>query len=101
MQTASAVSGFSELKGLLIRTYKIEKPPMEVRLHFSQTENLLLMHDYDDHKKVIVLSDNTKGKNLSDFLTGNARKLCFDAVRTQSPAAHLNAGFLLYGYFRF
>ncbi len=100
MQTASAVSGFSGLKEILIRTYKIDRPPIEVRLHFSQTENLLLMHDYDDHGKMIVISNNPKRKAFSDFLTGNARLLCVEALETEFPAADLNSRFLLYGYFR-
>ncbi len=101
MKTTSAVSGFSELKELLIRTYKIEKPAIEVRLHFTEEENALLMHDYDDHEKVIVLSGDIKEGGLSRSLTGNARDLCIKALETESPAADLKNGFLLYGHFRF
>jgi hypothetical protein len=101
MNAASAVSGFSELKELLIRTYKIERPPVEVRLHFSQEGNQLLMHDYDDHKKVIILSYNLKTKRLSDAVVGNARLVCLEALNTELPATDLNSRFLLYGYFRF
>jgi hypothetical protein len=101
MNTSSAVSGFSELKELLIRTYKIERPSIEVRLHFSELEGQLLMHDYDDHKKVIVLSNSFIAKSLSAALIGNARELCLESLEAESPAADLNDGFLLYGYFRF
>jgi hypothetical protein len=101
MKTTSAVSGFSELKELLIRTYKIERPAIEVRLYFTEEENALLMHDYDDHKKVIVLSNNIKTKHLSKALLGNARLLCFEALKTELPAVDLNNGFLLCGHFRF
>jgi hypothetical protein len=81
-----------------LRDHKLQ---IEVRLHFSEEQGQLLMHDYDDHKKVVILSDNIKANRLSDSLTGNARRLCLNALRTQSPATHLNIEFLLNGYFRF
>jgi hypothetical protein len=100
MKATSAVSGFSELKELLIRTYKIERPSNEVRLHFSQEGNELLMHDCDDHQKVITLSNKIKDKRLSNLITGNARMICMEALEAEFPAAYLNDRFLLYGYYR-
>jgi len=46
MQQRELISGFSELKDLLIRTYKFEKEREFVRLYFSEYKNELLMHDY-------------------------------------------------------
>lgn len=51
MQQQQLISGFSELKDLLIRTYNIEKDREFVRLYFSECDNQLLMYDYDDHTR--------------------------------------------------
>jgi hypothetical protein len=53
---------------------------------------------------VITLSDDIDDiteKRISDAVTGNARLLCLEGLKTEFPAGDLNNRFLLYGYFRF
>ena len=62
MHQRVVMSGFSDLKDLLIRTYKIDKDQGLVKLYFTEENNRLLMHDYDDHERVIYLCSNLKNK---------------------------------------
>ena len=58
MQQKDLVVGFSDLKDILIQTYKIEKPRDQIRLYFSFVGTELRMHDYEDHEKAVtVISD--------------------------------------------
>lgn len=101
MQQRELVSGFSDLKDLLIRTYNIEKERELVRLYFSESKNELLMHDYDDHKKAIRLCLNLKRKLIMERLTVNAQRLVQESLKHTSPAEFLINEFQLNGFFRF
>ena len=100
MQQRELVSGFSELKDLLIRTYQIERGRELVKLYFSEEDNKLLMHDYDNHKKVIRLCLNLERKNIWNGLTGNAHRLVNESLKHASPSEFLIQEFQLNGFFR-
>ena len=97
MQQKDLVVGFSDLKDILIQTYKIEKPREQIRLYFSFVEEELTMHDYEDHAKAIVLlqagevrlQTGSFGWRLVNFVKGSRK-----------PDALLNDLFQLYGFFR-
>jgi hypothetical protein len=101
MQQLESVTGFSELKDMLIRTYEIERSRELIKLYFSEQDQMLLMHDYDDHNKAIHLCFSIKEKLLRKHLTHNARKLIEDSLEEPSPSNYLNTQFQLYGFFRF
>ena len=101
MQQRELVSGFSELKDLLIRTYKIERNREFVKLYFSEKGNELLMHDYNDHKKSFALSVNIAKKQIPAGLTANAHRLVKESLSRASPAGFLIEEFQLNGFFRF
>ncbi len=101
MQQRELVSGFSELKDLLIRTYKIERNREFVKLYFSEKDNELLMHDYDDHKNSVALSRNMNDEDISHGLTANAHRLVRESLNHASPAGFLIEEFQLNGFFRF
>lgn len=97
MQQKDIVSGFSDLKDILIRTYKIERPRNQIRLHFTFSNEELWMHDYDDHwKKVVVAKD---GRNR---VPENSRgwKLIRTAIKYKNPHTLLNELFQSHGFFR-
>ena len=100
MQQRDVVSGFTELKDLLIRTYQINRSRDLVKLYFSQGENELLMHDYDDHNKVISLCANLSLRERSIPLTQNAHRVIGESLKHKFPAEFLNSEFLLNGFFR-
>lgn len=99
MQTMAIVSGFSELKDLLIRTYNIERSRAEVRLYFTEDQDQLLMHDYHDHKKLIVLATSISRKELRKSLKGFAAQLCELALSEVEPSKFLNRRFTSDGFF--
>lgn len=101
MQSKELVSGFSELKDLLIRTYKIDKPRELVRLYFSIERDMLIMHEYDDHKKIIILSVSSSSRKPSENLAPTAARLVANALKNPKPAQFLIDHFQLYGFFRF
>lgn len=101
MQQRELVSGFSELKFILINTYKIDQSPELVKLYFTEIEGSLLMHDYNDHNKVIHLSFNFKKKEVSRGVTGKALKVVKESFNHKVPSNYLNLNFQLYGFFRF
>ena len=75
MQQREIVSGYSELKDLLIRTYQIERRREFIKLYFTEKNNRLLMHDYNDHKKFIELVEEIDTKIVSTKLTNSARRI--------------------------
>ncbi len=99
MQQHEQVSGFSDLKDILIRTFQIGRDRAHVKLYFSTLDNALLMHDYDDHKKVIVLSRDIKTKVIKQGITGATRELIIEALMHHKPQNFLNDGFKLNGFF--
>ena len=101
VQQREMVSGFSELKDLLVRTYKIDRSRDLVKLYFSETGNELLMHDYDNHKNVVRLSSNMLRRAVWEGLTGNAQIVVSESLNQASPAVFLNDEFKLYGFFKF
>lgn len=101
MQQRELVSGFSDLKNILIRTYKIDRDRELVKLYFTERDSELLMHDYDDHKKVICLCTNLKNKFIRNDLVSKARLLVEESLMQANPAQFLNLEFQLNGFFRF
>ena len=100
MESLQIVSGFSELKDLLIRTYQVTKNKEFIRLYFTELDNELLMHDYADHKKVIVLSRNIDAQNISVEIPVRARRLIRESFMRKGASDFLNRGFQLHGFFR-
>ncbi len=100
MQQLNSVTGFSELKDLLIRTYKIEKDRELIKLYFAEYKNELFMHDYSNHKNLICLCRNTKTKTPSKKLPPKAYEIVLQALNQVKPAEFLIEGFRLYGFFR-
>lgn len=94
------VSGFSELKNILIRAYKIERPRDQIKLHFTIQEDELLMHDYDDHSKFVSLSNRISTKHVVNFPEKKAVEIVKVALDQDDPLDYLKDGFLLYGFFR-
>lgn len=99
MQQLEIVSGFSELKDLLIRTYKISRNRELVKLYFSTKENALLMHDFDDHKKELSLCSNLKEGSIRKTLAPRAYRLVAESLNHVSPTDFLNCEFQLNGFF--
>ncbi len=100
MKQLDMVSGFSELKDLLIRTYKIERDPLQVRLYFSVNNNQLIVHDYDDHKNLLILSRNITKKAIGVGLTPKVHDLVEESLNQKSPSEFLIKEFQLNGFFR-
>jgi hypothetical protein len=98
MQQTEFLSGYSELKDLLVEHYGHDRK--KLRLYFSQTKNSLLMHDYNNHKNVVELVLNFEIPAFNRYLKPRAKKLVLNALRQNEPAKYLNDGFLLYGFFR-
>lgn len=101
MQQREIMSGFSDLKELLIRTYKIDKDREFVRLYFTELAGALLMQDYHDHKKSIPLCYNVKRKLIEVTLSAKAQLLIEESLLHPVPAKFLNDEFMLNGSFRF
>lgn len=95
MQQLEIVSGFSDLKSILIRTYNIEKSRQRVRLWFSESDNRLSMHDYYEHKNSVLLSLDGEPMITEYF----GRKLVVEALRWPDPVAFLNEEFRANGYY--
>lgn len=68
MQSTQMVSGFSELKDYLIDKFQIERPRETVRLHFTEDENRLFMHDYSHHQNAVVIISNIHLRHLNNAL---------------------------------
>ena len=101
MQQRELVSGFSDLKDLLIRTYKIDRDRSLVMLYFTEADDQLLMHDYDDHNKVITICSNLKNKFIKrDVFTVRAIFVVENALDQDDPSVFLNSSFKLNGFFR-
>lgn len=98
MHQRELVSGFSDLKDTLIRTYKIERPRNQIRLYFTFLNNELWMHDYADHEKKILLLKNELNHLPEDSW---GWKLINDSIKSKEPHALLNTLFQLHGFFRF
>ncbi len=101
MQQTEFIVGFSELKDLLIETYKIDLPRDQIRLFFAEIDNTLLLHDYLNHKRSVLLSSNIHQKRSPNVRKKIALKIIFLALDSADPALFLNESYLLYGYFRF
>jgi hypothetical protein len=101
MEQVQIVSGFSELKDLLIQKFQIARSRERIRLYFTENDDQLLLHDFHEHKISLTIVRSIEQKILSGYLTENARLLCAKAIKEPDPVAYLNHGFLLYGYFRF
>ena len=100
MKQQELVSGFSELKDLLIRTYGVNRSREFVRLYFSVSGNRLLMHDYVDHKKAIVICNDLASKNIPEGFSPGIQKLVAESLMHLSPTDFLNNEFQLNGFFR-
>ena len=100
MQQRELVSGFSELKDLLIRTYKVDRDRELVKLYFSEKDNELLMHDYDAHEKILTISRDIANKQIRDGLSIYSHNLIVESLLCHKPSEFLNNGFKLNGFFR-
>lgn len=100
MEQMEIISGFSELKDLLIRMHHMKKDREFIRLYFSETNNMLLMHDYSDHKNAIVLCKSLMLKQVSGELTYVAHRLVLESLKHASPSEFLINNYQLYGFFR-
>ena len=101
MQQREFMSGFSDLKGLLIRTYKIDKEKEFVKLYFTKKDNELLMHDFSNHNRTIGLCSDIKNKFITVTISPTAKLLVKESLIHIDPAKFLNEQFKLYGFFRF
>ncbi len=101
MPQIDMITGFSDLKDLLIRTYNIQKPREFIRLYFTLDNDYLLMHDFHDHKKVITLCFSINSKILRKGLTIKSQKLVMNSLNQNIPSEFLNNEFQLNGFFRF
>ena len=99
MQQLEFVSGFSELKDMLIRTYKLDRSRNLIKLYFSEKENSLFVHDYDDHKKAIKICNNIESKELAKDLPPKALLLVIESLMHDSPTEFLIKEFQLNGFF--
>lgn len=100
MQQRELVASYSELKDLLIRTYKINRDREFIRLYFSEKDNELLMHDYGEHQKALTLSRDIVNKQVRDGLKTNSLNLVKESLLQPKPSEFLNNGFNLNGFFR-
>lgn len=100
MQQRELVAGFSELKDLLIRTYKINRDREFIRLYFSEKDNQLLMHDYEEHQQALTLSRDIINKQIRDGLSANSHNLIKESLLRPKPSEFWNIGFKLNGFFR-
>lgn len=62
MRQRHLVSGFSELKNLLIQKYDIKEDRMKLRLHFTMRDGELFVHNYKLHHQQIQLTEMLYGK---------------------------------------
>lgn len=56
MHAYQIVAGFSEIKIELRKKARISKPIKDLHLWFSIEENILSVHDYEEHGKFITLA---------------------------------------------
>ncbi len=104
MEQRTLVSGFSELKDLLIRTYNIDSDRSFIRLYFTEGRRgdaEILMHDFNDHSKMISVCTDLNRNIIPGKIKGNARHLVEKSLEFDSPSEFLNTNFILYGFFRF
>ena len=100
MHQIQIISGFSELKDLLIEQFQVKRPREMIRLHFTISRDRLLVHDYNNHQNVIPIVHSALQRDLNIHLKGNAKTLCLEALTHPDPALYLNEEFQLYGFFR-
>ncbi len=93
MQQTHIISGFSELKDLLIEQFKVKRPREMIRLHFTISRDRLLIHDYSCHQNAITIVHSIRQKHLNTKLKGNAKILCLEALAQPYPALFLNEYF--------
>ncbi len=100
MQSTEIMSGFSDLKDILISTYKIELSKNKLRLYFSLHNGELFMHDHQNHARQITLSPDIRKKFVGP-LHGKkpAQRLVKHSLEQENPADFLNDLFLLNGFF--
>ncbi|MBC7421677.1 MAG: hypothetical protein H7328_13190 [Bdellovibrio sp.] len=101
MEPRELMYGFSDLKKLLIQTYQIDQPPEVVKLYFSEGDNALVVHDYDDHRKQLFLSLDVFNKLARPELPLKVINLVNESLKQSHPANFLNNEFLLNGFFRY
>ena len=101
MKQRQIVSGFSEIKDLLVQKYKINKGRENIRLHFTMSDGELIVHDYHRHSYQIILT-SVGFHSISNTLPNSfARELVDLALKELDPAIFLNQQFNLHGFFRF
>ncbi len=103
MQQRQIVSGFSEIKDLLIRKYKITEDREKLRLYFTYNDGLLTVHNYRSHEQQIILTDRTFSGVINHMLPKNSfsRQVVKLALNETRPDDFLNSQFKLHGFFRF
>ena len=67
MQTFHIIAGFSDIKSELRTRAQISKSLQQLELWFTCDENVLYVHDYDDHQKCVVLAIYNPRSNLWNY----------------------------------
>lgn len=102
MQNRQIMSGFSELKDLLIKKYKINENRKSIRLHFRMMAGELYLHNYRRHEQKIQIASIVNGLITNNLTERSfARDLVELALKEIMPASFLNRNFQLNGFFRF
>ena len=102
MQQRQLVSGFSELKDLIIRKYNITEERNKIRLHFTMDGGMLVLHNYKQHIQKIILAEVMPHRPSIRIPENSiARQLIELALKQDRPAQFLNHQFKLHGFFRF
>ena len=99
MKQLDKISGFTELKDMLIRTYLINRSHDLVKLFFSERKNALYVHDYDDHSKALRICNNIELEYIPHGLPPNVFRLANESLKHASPAEFLINEFKLSGFF--
>ena len=104
MQTYHIVAGFSEIKSQLRTQTNLIKPLEELMLWFSFEDDVLYVHDFDNHDKCIALAAYNKSeKTWKVVFRGGAygRQVIENAIvkfeRTKL-SEKLNSSYRLNGY---
>ncbi len=99
------MSGFKDIRQILRTKCKIEKPLSELALWFTFTQNILSVHDMENHGSAIPIAFKKSGDRLDDesvwtiWLEFGSRGelLVKDSIKENPsrPDIHLNEEYLL------
>ena len=102
MEQRQIVSGFSELKDLLVQKYNIIESRERIGLYFTMSDGALILHHYKRHYQQVNLAEFASHSINVTLKSGSfANELIELALKEERPEIFLNQQFKLHGFFKF